>query len=64
MTIDLTDDEAAALTRHLKRVIDDDPYPLAPRLAPLKAILAELEPPAPQPEARRPLTPGTGPSVG
>ena len=38
MTLDLTDDEKTA------------PFPHAPRLDPLKAILAKLEPPKPQPE--------------
>jgi hypothetical protein len=37
MTLDLTDQEAAALTRHLRQAIDYDPYPFAPRLDPLKA---------------------------
>jgi hypothetical protein len=50
MTLDLSDEEAAALTKHLRQAIDRDPYPLAPRLDPLKAILAKLEPVAPRPE--------------
>lgn len=41
---DLTEDEAAALAKHLGRAIDYDPLP-TPRLDPLKAILAKLEPP-------------------
>ena len=40
MTLDLTDDEKLALTALLRRIIDEDRYPLSPRLAPLKAILA------------------------
>jgi hypothetical protein len=48
MALDLTDDETAALVRLPKRAIDNDRYPLAPRLDPLKAILAELKPPKPQ----------------
>jgi hypothetical protein len=43
MTLDLTDEEPAALTRHLRETIDYARYPLAPRLDPLKAILAKLE---------------------
>jgi hypothetical protein len=50
MTLDLTDDETAALAQLLRRTIDEDRYPLSPRLAPLEAILAKLEPPAPRPE--------------
>jgi hypothetical protein len=43
MNLDLSDDEAA-LAQHLKRAIGSDRYPLSPRLAPLKAILAKLRP--------------------
>jgi hypothetical protein len=50
MHLDLSDDEAAALTKHLRRAIDEARYPLAPRLDPLKAILARLEPPKPRPQ--------------
>jgi hypothetical protein len=39
MTLDLTDDEARSLAILLRPAIDDDPYPLSLRLAPLKAIL-------------------------
>ena len=34
---DLTDDEMQILTRLVRRAIDDDRYPMAPRLDPLKA---------------------------
>jgi hypothetical protein len=66
LTLDLTDEEAAALTKHLRQALDDARYPLAPRLDPLKAILAKLEPP---PKSRKyepppPLKPGMGPSHG
>jgi hypothetical protein len=44
MTLDLTDDEAAALAKHLRQAIDNHRYPLAPRLDPLKSVLAKLEP--------------------
>jgi hypothetical protein len=50
MTLDLTDDEARALTKHLRQAIDYDPYPLALRLDPLKSVLAKLDPPKPKPE--------------
>ena len=42
-----TDDEKTALTALLKRTIDADRYPLSPRVATLKGILAKLEPPRP-----------------
>jgi hypothetical protein len=64
MTLDLTDEEAAALAKHLLDAIDYARYPFAPRLDPLKAILAKLEPPAPRPEPLPPLKPGKGPIVG
>ena len=64
MILDLSDDETRALARHLRHTLDDDPYPHAPRLDPLKAILAKLEPPAPKPEALPPLRPGMGPTHG
>jgi alkanesulfonate monooxygenase SsuD/methylene tetrahydromethanopterin reductase-like flavin-dependent oxidoreductase (luciferase family) len=44
VTLDVTDDEARALAKHLRQALDYDPDPLAPRLDPLKAILAKLEP--------------------
>jgi hypothetical protein len=50
MVLDLADDEAAALAQLLRRTINDDPYPLSPRLAPLKAILARLRLPQPPSE--------------
>jgi hypothetical protein len=44
MPLDLTDDETAALAALLTRTIEDDPYPLSPRLSPLKSIVAKLRP--------------------
>lgn len=63
MTLDLTDDEAAALARYPRQKLDDERFPVAPRLDPLKAILAKLDPPAPRPEPLLPLKPGLGPIV-
>jgi hypothetical protein len=42
MMLDLTDEETDALARLLSRTIDDDRYPLSPRIQVLKAILAKL----------------------
>ena len=39
MTLDLTDEEATALAKHLRHALDYDPFPLAPRLDPLKPSL-------------------------
>jgi hypothetical protein len=44
MTLDLTDEETDALGRLLKERIDDDRYPLSPRIEMLKAILAKIRP--------------------
>jgi hypothetical protein len=53
MHLDLSDEEAAALVELLTRTIDEDRYPLSPRLATLRGILAKLRP---EP-AREPLPP-------
>ena len=44
MTLDLTEEETDALARLLSRTIDDDRYPLSPRIQLLKAILAKIRP--------------------
>ena len=64
MVLDLTEDEKVSLVRLLRHAIDDDPFPHAPRLDPLKAILAKLDPPAPQPESLPPLKSGMTPRRG
>jgi hypothetical protein len=52
-TIDLPDDELAAVTAAIRGVIEGDRYPHAPRLDPLRAALARFdaasEPKAPPP---------------
>ena len=60
-TLDLTDDETAALIAHLRHALEYDPFPYAPRLDPLKAILAKLEPPT-QTKAL-PMSRGAGQTV-
>jgi len=61
--LDLTHDEARALAKRRRQAMDYDPYPLAPRLDPLKTTLAKVEPPALQPQPLSPLKSGAGPSV-
>jgi hypothetical protein len=62
MTIDLTDEESAALVRELDRIIKDDRYFLSPRIQTLSAIRDKLKPPAPSPTKPFPLSqPGDGP---
>jgi hypothetical protein len=41
---DLTDDELAAGTAAIRRAIEEDRFPRAPRLDPLRSALAKLEP--------------------
>ena len=51
----LADDEKTALAALLKRTIDDDRYPLSPRIGQLRGILAKLEPAKPKPTPPPPL---------
>jgi hypothetical protein len=58
-TIDLPDDELAAVTAAIRRTIAGDRYPHAPRLDPLRAALARLDAaaaskPTPHPKAAPP----------
>jgi hypothetical protein len=58
-TVDLTDDEFAAVTAAVRRTIENDRFPRAPRLDPLRSALAKLEPatapkPTPHPKAPPP----------
>ena len=50
MTLDLTEEETAALARLLTNTIDADRYPLSPRIQLLKGILAKIRP---EPERER-----------
>lgn len=53
MQLELSEEETAALMRLLTTTIDDDRYPLSPRIRTLKAILGKIRP---EPE-RPPLPP-------
>ena len=53
MPLDLDDDETAALAEELHIIIENDRYPLSPRILTLKAILGKIRP---EP-ARKPLPP-------
>jgi hypothetical protein len=44
MMLDLTEEETDALAKLLSRTIDDDRYPLSPRIQRLKGILAKIRP--------------------
>lgn len=57
-TIDLTDDEHAAVTAAVRRTLNEDKFPHAPRLRPLRAALAKFDPAGaqkPLPEQKPPL---------
>jgi hypothetical protein len=43
-TIDLSDDEFAAVTAAIRRLVGEDRFPHAPRLDLLRSALAKLEP--------------------
>jgi hypothetical protein len=55
-TIDFTDAEHAAITALIKRAIEEDRFPRAPRLDPPRTALSKLDP-AVAASLRRPLTP-------
>jgi hypothetical protein len=57
MQLDLTDEEAAALVRELNAIIDNDRYPLSPRIRMLRGIRAKLPGAPPPPPPARPPTP-------
>jgi hypothetical protein len=40
--LDLTDDEAAALTQELHNIVENDRYPFSPRIRTLRALLGKL----------------------
>jgi len=60
MQLDLTDEERDALTAFLRAGVAADKFPLSPRLKPLKAVLAKLDPK--QPQSKPPPLTG-GPAV-
>jgi hypothetical protein len=44
MHLDLAEDEAAALAQELHAIVENDRYPLSPRIRTLREILAKLRP--------------------
>jgi hypothetical protein len=52
--INLTDDELTAVAAAIRRAIEDDRFPHAPRLDPLRAALGKFEAERCQPPCRRP----------
>ena len=64
MTPDLTEEETAALIRLLRNTIDEDRYPLSPRIQLLKTIFGKFRPEPPPPEPLPPLRHYEPPSKG
>jgi hypothetical protein len=65
-TINLNDDELAAVTAAIRRAIEDDRFPHAPRLDPLRAALGKFEAalalePTPETSRRRDVSPKAPP---
>ena len=50
MNLELSDEQAAALEKELRRIIDDDRYPLSPRIEMLREIRNMIRP---EPNANR-----------
>jgi hypothetical protein len=57
MQLDVTDEEAAALLRLLNRAIDDDRYPLPPRVRMWRETRAKFSDVPPEPPSASPPTP-------
>ena len=68
MNLELNDMKAEALARELSHLIENDRYPLSPRIVALKEILGMLRPeparPAPLPPRRHTCRRATGGIVG
>ena len=64
MRLDLSDEETSALLNLLTATIENDRYPLSPRIQTLRGILAKFGPlaPAPPPPARPPTPEERDPS--
>jgi len=61
--MDLTDAELAAIKKLIKRAIQEDRFPLSPRLDPLRAVLAKLNPAAAAALSRRPTPKSAKPAT-
>jgi hypothetical protein len=53
MSLNLSEEEAAALTQELRNIVENDRYPFSPRVRTLSAVLNKL---SPEP-VRKPLPP-------
>jgi hypothetical protein len=60
MHLELTDEQTEALIRELSQIVQNDRYPLSPRIVALKEILGQLRPEPerePPPPSRRDYEP-------
>ena len=57
--LELNDIQTEVLIRELSSIVQNDRYPLSPRIVPLKEILAQLRPEPERPEPLPPAEPGT-----
>ncbi len=64
MTLDLTDEQHQALAAYLRRKLDDEKFRHSPTLAPIKEVLAMLDPPKAVPLPSKPAAPPEPPSRG
>jgi hypothetical protein len=66
MHLDLSEEETSALLNLLTKTIENDRYPLSPRIQTLRGILTKFGPmaPAPPPPARPPTAAERGPNRG
>jgi hypothetical protein len=64
MNLELNDEQAETLVRELHSIIQNDRYPLSPRIVALKKILGQLRPaparPTPVPPRRHYESPSNG----
>jgi hypothetical protein len=51
MHLDLSDEEAAAITQELHKIVENERYPFSPRIRTLRAVLNKLRPE----QVRKPL---------
>ena len=64
MNLELNDEQAEALIRELHNIIQNDRYPLSPRIVALKEILGQLRPEPARPSPLPPLRNYEPPSKG
>jgi uncharacterized membrane protein len=63
MSLELTDEEAAALVKELDEIVRNDRHPVSPRIQALRAMLAKIRPESvrePLPEPKRDEPPRAG----